>query len=90
MLPPGQLGVWGISLSTAYLVQTAHGLKACVPRTPTLSSDVIPSPSTYLFPKIPSLPGVWRHCTHCAHLGQLDVQDIHVSCAELGWRAPEL
>ena len=38
--------------------------------------------------KISSLPGVCGNCPHCVHLGQLDVQDIHLPCPELGWRTP--
>ncbi|XP_034845212.1 uncharacterized protein LOC117999646 [Mirounga leonina] len=51
---PGQPGVWGVTLSTAELVQPARGLRTCGPRTCTVSNDVvIPSPSTYLFCKVP-------------------------------------
>lgn len=59
-----------ISLSTTDLGQTASHLSAYVPRTPTTDSSdaVITSPSTYLFPKIPSLPGVWWHCIHMVHI----------------------
>ena len=52
--PPGQPGVWGISVSTAELVQTVRGLRTHVAITPTVSSDVmIPSPST-CFLKFPA------------------------------------
>ena len=38
-----------------------------------MSSDVVaPSPRTYLFHEIPSLPGAWRHCRHCTHGGGLE------------------
>ena len=71
---PGQPGIWTIRFSTTELGQAARGLRACVPMTPTVSSDVVtPCPRTYLFHTIPSLPGAWRHCKHCTHGGGVEV-----------------
>ena len=55
---PGQPGIWRMHLTTTELEQAARGLKARVPMSPAVSSDVVtPSPRTYLFLKISSLPG---------------------------------
>ena len=71
---PGQPGIWSIHLSTTELGQAARGLRACVPMTPTVSSDVVtPCPRTYLFHTIPSLPGAWRHYKHRTHGGGVEV-----------------
>ena len=71
---PGQPGIWSIHLSNTELGQAAHGLRARVPMTPTVSSDVVtPCPRTYLFHTIPSLPGAWRHYKHRTHGGGVEV-----------------
>ena len=51
---PGQPGIWTIRFSTTELGQAARCLRARVPMTPTVSSDVVtPCPRTYLFHNTP-------------------------------------
>ena len=51
---PGQPGIWTIHFSTTELGQAARCLRARVPLTPTVSSDVVtPCPRTYLFHNTP-------------------------------------